>query len=288
MCYKMRMKSSPPRKYTNRKRLPSVILLLLVSFSFGKTYAQSVLTNRSEAKSFMISFDDGPTRLSTPYILEQLHAIKNSAGHPARAGFFLIGKDKSGSRTFDIWSCEKKIRFPFTSRFRDDLCPDPSIEENPEIVRAIELDGHYALVHGQHHADLSQLNPKEVESEVLGCYEDLLKAGARPFRFFRPPYLSNPTLPSDSILIRDGWKSISGVPSGDGSPFAVEETVVEGCRKSIEQATVYPVLLVFHDFRGLPGHRFDFKRIIGALIDSGYELRDFDPEIVGKRLGDPL
>ena len=126
-----------------------------------------------------------------------------------------------------------------------------------------------------------------MESEVLGCYEDLLKAGTRPLKFFRPPYLSNPALPPDSTLIRDGWKIISGVPSGDGSPFADEGSVVARCRKSIEQASVYPVLLIFHDFRGLPGHRFDFKRIIGALIDSAYELRDFDPEFVGRRPGDP-
>ena len=235
----------------------------------------------------MISFDDGPTSLSTPYILEQLRAIKNSAGRPVAAGFFLIGKDKSGSRLFDIWSCEKKIRFPFTSRFRDDLCPDPGVEGNAGIVRAIERDGHYVLVHGQHHADLRRLNPEEVESEVLGCYEDLVKAGARPLRLFRPPYLSNPTIPSDSILIRDGWKIVSGVPSGDASPFAVEKSVVESCRKSIERASVYPVLLIFHDFRGLPGHRFDFKKIIGALIDSAYKLQDFDPETVGKRPDDP-
>jgi peptidoglycan/xylan/chitin deacetylase (PgdA/CDA1 family) len=282
---KSRIKTSCLCGYIGRKRILGVILLLLVSFSSGKADGQPVLTSRSEGKSFMISFDDGPARSSTPYILGQLRGILNSAGYPVRVGFFLIGKDKSKSRIFDIWSCEKKIRLPFTSRFRDDICPDPGIEENPDIVRAIELDGHYVLVHGQHHADLSRLARDEVESEVLGCYEELMKAGARPLKFFRPPYLSNPAIPSDSILVREGWKIVSGVPSGDGSPFADEESVTKSCRRSIERAGTYPVLLIFHDFRGLPGHRFDFRKIIGTLTSSAYELLDFNPETMGRRLG---
>ena len=261
-----------------------VVLLLPALIPLGTALGQSSSTAKSDAKSFMISFDDGPARLSTRYILEQFTAIKNSADRPVRVAFFLIGKDKSKSRAFDIWSCERKIRLPFFSRFRNDLCPDPGIGDNPEIVGAIELNGHYALIHGQRHADLSRLSSEEIESEVLACYEELQNAGAKPLRLFRPPYLSDPAIRSDSVLIRDGWKTVSGVPSGDGSPFADEGSVVDSCRKSIERAGSYPVLLIFHDFRGLPMHRLNFRRIIGALIDSGYELHDFDPEIVGRPL----
>ena len=234
----------------------------------------------------MLSFDDGPAPISTPYILDQLHGIKNCAGNPVRAAFFLIGKDKSGSRPFDIWSCEKKIHLPFGSRLRDDMCPDPGVVGNSEIVRAIENAGHYVFVHGEHHADLSRLSTAGVESEVLGCYQDLLEAGARPLKFFRPPYLSNPAIASNSILVKENWRIISGTPSGDGSPFATEGSLTESCKKSIERAVAYPVVLIFHDFRGRPGRRLNFRKIVTALIDSNYELEDFDPEKVSKPVGE--
>jgi peptidoglycan-N-acetylglucosamine deacetylase len=279
------MNSWQPHRCAAGNLLLGVILLsVVVLFPFGRVLARSVPTERPERKSFMISFDDGPAPVSTPYILDQLRGIAGSAGNPVRAGFFLVGKDKKGSRTSDIWTCEKKIRLPFFSRYREDLCPDPGVEGNADIVRSIEREGHYVLVHGQHHADLRALSPTDAESEVSGCYEELRQAGVTPLPFFRPPYLSIPAVRSDSILMKDGWRIILGTPSGDGNPFATDETVIAECRSSIERATAYPVILIFHDFRGRPGHRLDFKRIIGALIDSGYELRDFDPEMVGRRL----
>jgi peptidoglycan/xylan/chitin deacetylase (PgdA/CDA1 family) len=232
----------------------------------------------------MVSFDDGPGPVSTPYILDQLRTIKNSSGGPLRAGFFLIGKDKSGTHLFDIWSATKRVHLPFTSGIRQGLYPDSGAEGNPELVRAIAREGHYALVHGAHHADLSRLNLKEVESEVLGCHESILKTGTNGPKFFRPPYLNSPSIPLDSVLAKEGWRMISGIPSGDGNPFADEWSVTESCRKSIERASVHPALLIFHDFRGLPDYRLDFRKIIIDLIGSGYPLVDFDPEIVGESI----
>ena len=281
------MDKSGPRANKGKKRLRRVIMGLLAASPFRQDDRRVLPGSTSQSKTFMVSFDDGPGPVSTPYILDQLRTIRNSAGEPLRTGFFLIGKDKSGTHLFDIWSATKKIHLPFTSRIRQDLYPDPGAEGNPELVSAITRDGHYALVHGAHHADLRRLSLKEVESEVLGCHEAILKTGTNGLRFFRPPYLNSPSIPPDSVLAKEGWQIISGIPSGDGNPFADEWSVTENCRKSIERALVHPAVLIFHDFRGLPDYRLDFSKIIIDLVDSGYPLVDFDPEIVGEWIFGP-
>ncbi len=235
----------------------------------------------------MISFDDGHRAGSPEYILDQLRGINNMGGEPVRAGFFLIGKDKSRSRWLDIWSCNRKIRFPFSSPVRLDLCPDPGVENNTAIVKAIEEQGHSIMVHSYRHANLADLTPEELEYEIIECYKALRKAGVSVFRYFRPPYMAVPAVPSDSLLRSQNWGLVLGTPSGDGSPFATEESVEINCKKILAQQTAWPALLVFHDFRGIPNHRFDFKRIIDNLVNSGYMLRDFDPQLVAVPLPNP-
>ena len=40
-----------------------------------------------------------------------------------------------------------------------------------------------------------------------------------------------------------------------------------------------PVVLTFHDFRGLPGHRLDFTKIVNTLTQKDrYTLVDFDAD----------
>jgi hypothetical protein len=80
------------------------------------------------------------------------------------------------------------------------------------------------------------------------------------------------------------WKKIGGDLVGDAIPFISEESVISNCKKKMEQATKYPVCLIFHDFRGLPGHRFNFVHIVNKLVEAGYQIVDFDHNLVSENL----
>jgi peptidoglycan/xylan/chitin deacetylase (PgdA/CDA1 family) len=216
-------------------------------------------------------------------VLNELKSIRNSKGLPLKAGFFLIGKDKSGSRRGDIWSGRKRLRrFPCFPMLNDPL-PSSSAADYPHIVRAIEEAGHCALVHSQCHKDLATCSLQEIETEVTGCYETLVGAGAKAGRYFRPPYLSMPAIPPDSRLIEEGWKMVLGISSGDTHPWATEESVVECCIRRIKRVPGR-VVLIFHDFRGLPAYRFSIGRIVQELMGAGFLIEDFDPEAAAEPL----
>jgi peptidoglycan-N-acetylglucosamine deacetylase len=231
----------------------------------------------------MISFDDGPCPQSTPHILDELRAIRNREGLPLRAGFFLIGKDKSGSRRFDIWAGRRKPRSPSASPSPRPSWPVPSAETYPEIVRAIEESGHYAMVHSQHHKDFTTCTVQEIEAEIAGCHETLVAAGAKPRRYFRPPYLSMPKIPLNSRLFKEGWRLITGISSGDTHPWATEDSVINCCMRRIKRHNG-PVALIFHDFRGLPAYRLSIGTIVEGLVKAGYSIEDFDPDGLGRQM----
>jgi peptidoglycan/xylan/chitin deacetylase (PgdA/CDA1 family) len=230
----------------------------------------------------MISVDDGPCPQSTPYILDELRTIRNREGLPLKAGFFLIGKDKSGSRRFDIWSGRRRLR-SFSPLGLGHPWPISSAQLYPEIVRTIEEAGHYAMVHSQHHKDFSTCSHEEIEAEITGCHETLVAAGAKPRRYFRPPYLSMPKIPLNSRLFREGWRLITGISSGDTHPWATEGSVINCCMRRIKRHHG-PVALIFHDFRGLPAYRLSVGTILEGLAKAGYSIEDFDPEGLGKQI----
>ncbi len=65
----------------------------------------------------------------------------------------------------------------------------------------------------------------------------------------------------------------------DYLPLITEDEVIDNCRHSIRTAAGSPVVLTFHDFRGLPGHRLDFAKIVNTLTEKdGFVLIDFDAD----------
>jgi len=220
-------------------------------------------------KEFMITFDDGPRPVSTPYILDQLKTITKADGTRVRAGFFLIGENKSRAPltgnpfTDDWWQCREPYQ----------ICPDPSVIENPLIVRRIDEEGHLIGIHTQHHPDLSELSPKDVTSEILDCYNAILGAGVIPIEAFRSPYLNDPHVASG--LMGD-WTMIGGNCTDDWLPVW-EGWVIDKCRSILEKSTGSRPILIFHDHRGLPDFRFDFHNIImHELVEKdGFVLVDF-------------
>ncbi len=229
-------------------------------------YLEAFTTSTVKVKpnEFMITFDDGPRPLSTPYILDQLLEIKKADESRVKAGFFLIGEDKSRATGWDYWTCGL-------------VCPDPSVIENPLIVHRIHEEGHLIGIHTQHHPDLLELMPWDVESEILDCYDAIIDADVTPMKVFRSPYLHDPIgLPANLL----GWRIIRGELTDDAAgPWVSEKDVIKKCRKIIQKSTdESPVILIFHDHRGLPDYRFNFYNIIvNELVEKdGFVLVDFE------------
>ena len=234
-------------------------------------------------KNFMITFDDGPGPISTPYILDQLKNIKKADGTPVKAGFFLVGEDKSRATCYDIWKCEFWRCIPW---WPADRCPDPGVISNPDIVKRIANDGHFIGVHTHHHPMLKDLASEDVYSEILDCYEAILATDVdtnKVLKIFRSPYLEDPkNIPPG---LQTDWKKIRGDLTTDSVPrVSAEQPVIDTCKGILKRATGFPVVLIFHDFRGLPVHRFNFENIVNQLVKDGYELVDFDPNTTSEEL----
>lgn len=237
---------------------------LTVTQRSGATATQRVALPVA-GRAFMITFDDGPAPESTPYILAQLRGIKKADGTPAKAGFFVVGQDKSQTIYHDIWQAKYGIDH------------HPGVLAHPDLVRRMAQDGHIIAVHTQHHPDLDQLPPEQVEREILDCYQAILRTGVSAPKVFRSPRMRDPkSLPP---ALAGDWQIVRGDLTKDYLPLITEDEVIENCRQSIRAASASPVILTFHDFRGLPGHQLDFAKIVNALTQTDhFTLVDFDPQ----------
>lgn len=240
------------------------IVILTVTNRTGITgVATSIL--EVTAREFMITFDDGPAAESTPYILDQLRRIKKADGTPVKAGFFVVGQDKSRTIYHDLW----QPRYGINHR--------PGVLAHPDLTRQIAKEGHIVAVHTQHHPDLDQLPPAEVEREILDCYQAILSTGVTPPKVFRSPRMHDPkSLPP---ALEGQWRIVRGDLTKDYLPLITEDQVIENCRHCIRAAASSLSVLTCHDFRGLPGHRLDYAKIVNTLTETDhFVLVDFDPD----------
>jgi peptidoglycan/xylan/chitin deacetylase (PgdA/CDA1 family) len=98
----------------------------------------------------LLTFDDGPDKVSTPVILDILDK------HEIKAVFFDSGKH-----------LEKK--------------------ENRQILRRIAAEGHTVGNHAYSHVDLTQHTNQQIRSEIMDTQEMLGQASITG-RLFRPPF----------------------------------------------------------------------------------------------------
>lgn len=98
---------------------------------------------------FALTFDDGPSRIATPQILDVL------ARHGARATFFTLA---------------------------------PNVRRAPHLLERMIAEGHEVAAHGDAHWPLPLLPPWGISREVRRSIAAIVLAcGARP-RFYRPPF----------------------------------------------------------------------------------------------------
>jgi peptidoglycan/xylan/chitin deacetylase (PgdA/CDA1 family) len=96
-----------------------------------------------------LTFDDGPSRASTPLFLDLL------GRRGARATFFLVGEQ---------------------------------IARDPGLAREIAAAGHELAVHGYEHRYLLGRSPARVRDDLARATDLVATAAGRSPRYFRPPY----------------------------------------------------------------------------------------------------
>lgn len=125
--------------------------------------------NRGKKQSVALTFDDGPSPLSTPMLLTLLSKFDY------KATFFVIGK---------------KAR------------------RHPDLIRQILAAGHSIGNHSYRHDNLLMLrSTKQLSRDIRKTQEAIAENGIRPL-FFRPPVgISNPRL--KSVLHRENLQAVS-------------------------------------------------------------------------------
>lgn len=96
-----------------------------------------------------LTFDDGPSAVVTPQVLDTLQR------HKVRATFFVVGSH---------------------------------VPNNEAIVRRMHKEGHEIGNHTWSHADLTTLAPAQIQEQISATQEAVDKAGAPIPHLFRPPY----------------------------------------------------------------------------------------------------
>ncbi|MBQ8639225.1 MAG: polysaccharide deacetylase family protein [Lachnospiraceae bacterium] len=110
---------------------------------------QQILTISGEKKQVAITFDDGPHPVCTPRLLDGLRA------RGVIANFFVIGQNA---------------------------------EQNPEIIRQMEADGHLIGNHTYHHVQLNAMSTEQAMLEVTAVNQQLEHIiGSAPI-YLRPPF----------------------------------------------------------------------------------------------------
>lgn len=112
-------------------------------------FVGTVVSVRTDAPEFVLTYDDGPVSGSTDRILGVL------AEHGATATFFVL-----------------------LSRVRTD----------PGLLSAMVDAGHEIALHGTDHRDLTAMPIDEVRRRMLDGRRELEDAAGRRVRWFRPPY----------------------------------------------------------------------------------------------------
>ena len=131
-----------------RAVLVGLLLAALVPVLVGSP-PQATAAERCPAGHIALTFDDGPSALHTPRILDIL------ADRSVHATFFVVGS---------------------------------SVDSRPALVRRAGADGHVVANHTYRHEQLTSLSNDAIVRTVDATDRAIRNAGATPTRLVRPPY----------------------------------------------------------------------------------------------------
>lgn len=133
----------------------SLLVLFLIVGGFCVFFDQAVLTRRgtiyrikTEKKRVTLTFDDGPSPMWTPKILDELNREN------IKATFFMIGHH---------------------------------VQKYPHIARRVAQEGHIIGNHGYAHSVMLYYTPAEIEEEIKYTEHIIEKITGQTTKYFRPP-----------------------------------------------------------------------------------------------------
>ncbi len=142
-----------------KKNILFLILIILAAICavifFALFFDQAIITRRntvyhikSKEKVVALTFDDGPSPIWTPQILDVLKAAQ------VQATFFMIGKH---------------------------------VQEYPEVARRVASEGHEIGNHSYDHQVLVYYTTQELEKEIKDTQTVINKVTGLTTKYFRPP-----------------------------------------------------------------------------------------------------
>lgn len=142
------------------KKLITVLLISVILITLGVVlctvfFDQAVITRRgtvyhisSDEKVVALTFDDGPSPVWTPQILDELKKAQ------VKATFFMLGEH---------------------------------VEQYPDVARRVAKEGHEIGNHTYDHHTLIYFKPEELEKEIAGADKAIQNITGLKTKYFRPP-----------------------------------------------------------------------------------------------------
>jgi len=222
-----------------------------------------IMTGATARRLILFTFDDGPSRFTTPMLLDRLDA----AG--VRALFFLTGSNMRGENVAE--------------------------RVHQQIARETVRRGHYVASHGYMHRQLPLLDDADALTE-LTITEQLFERvlGQRPYLFRPPGGAHSPRI--DKLLASRGYTMVLwNLGAGDFQVRTAEE-VHQTWRAVFERREAQGEnggIILLHDTYAWSVEAFqlivqDLLDRNCSLLDRGEELYDFvdDPRLFFEARGD--
>ena len=131
------------------------VIFILLMVAFTVFFDQAVLVRKgtvyrvpTQEKMVALTFDDGPSDVWTPRILDEL---KKSG---AKATFFMLGKH---------------------------------VAQYPQIARRVAQEGHEIENHGYAHRTLIYYKENELENDIMQAQNIIREVTGKTTKYFRPP-----------------------------------------------------------------------------------------------------
>ncbi len=172
-----------------------------------------------DARTLVLTFDDGPHPESAGRLLDTLRALD------VKATFFVVGE---------------------------------RVKAHPRIVRRMLAEGHEVGNHTEDHQRLFDLSAERIGQELQGCEDDVRRATGRAMAFMRPPGMHFTPLvlqvAHDYGYVTVDVNNVAGdyAPNGGLSDLTPEEAVAYGAEpaqivEKVERQFKPGTIILLHD-----------------------------------------
>ncbi len=185
--------------------LTLVLIVGIISFQYSRSWERSLFIDPiykvgNDEKIVALTFDDGPSEIRTPALLDLLNEYN------IKATFFMLGE---------------------------------KIEKYPDIAQAVLNQGHLIGNHTYDHSRLIFKSPSFITEQILRTEELIKEIGQEKVLYFRPPY-SSKYIVLPLVLKSMDKKLVTGTydpPSQYKSPF-IAEKVADEVIKNVQPGSI--------------------------------------------------